>query len=124
MVWDLFANRPWLEREMTLVVYQSLATQGIRLDTFRPCPRWDLERDASCLDLDFERWVASHRPMSLFRTRRRRRFVLVAGALFWIAGGVCITTWPADGVGIFATLLMTGLVVMLVAMVSPDPVMG
>jgi Zn-dependent protease with chaperone function len=30
-VWDLFANRPWIEREMTLVVYGRLAMQGIRL---------------------------------------------------------------------------------------------
>jgi Zn-dependent protease with chaperone function len=30
-VWDLFSDRPWLEREMTLVVYQRLAMRGIRL---------------------------------------------------------------------------------------------
>ncbi len=30
-VWDLFADRAWVEREMTLVVYGRLAMQGIRL---------------------------------------------------------------------------------------------
>jgi hypothetical protein len=30
-VWDLFADRAWLEREMTLVVYGRLAMRGIRL---------------------------------------------------------------------------------------------
>jgi len=31
MVWELFRDRAWLEREMTLVIYQRLAMQGIRL---------------------------------------------------------------------------------------------
>jgi Zn-dependent protease with chaperone function len=31
MVWDLFSNRSWLEREMTLLVYGKLAERGIRL---------------------------------------------------------------------------------------------